>query len=401
VDEKTDAASSLDDALDALLTRGTGGSLQRPVTVPRDWLPPTEWTRLTPRYQVVEDDLGPRIQVEVGAHRIDLDQPVRLEGVAIAKPWGREIWFTGMEARGESRVMTPAGGLPLPDYLALAPRRLCSGAPLVLLKILDPRPDPVIGDLYFEVHERKREVYVVTQVDPAAWPAGAGQIRFGMNQALRGRYRDDAAFRAAYLQAVREYEQVRRAIDGGGLVPPAREAGLRAAMESFTAVRELRVGDVVVVPPWLPHALQHGVRVVEFQTPTYERRIISFAQRVLTQDHWDSDAAVARMSVDPPAEPEFAALAPGVQRIVAFDDFRVWRVTIDPGARFDLPPHPRYLLCMTVEGALTLGDLHLAPEQAAFVPAAALGDPARRQRHARVTNRGAERAVLLIAAPDL
>jgi hypothetical protein len=401
VDGQTDASRSVDDDLDSLLTRGSGQCLEPTLTVPQDWLPPSSWPRLRPRYRVVEDDLGPRIRVESGAHSLHLEEPVRLEGVTIPKPWGREIWLSGMEARGESCVVTPAGRLPLSHYLALAPRRLTSQAPLVLLKILDPRPEPVSGDLYFEVHARKQEVYVVTHLDPVAWPKGAGQIRFGMNQALRGRYQDDAAFRSAYLAAIRAYEQVRRAIDRGEPLPPARETRLREAMESYTAVRELKVGDVVVVPAWLPHSLQHGVRVIEFQTPTYERHIISFAQRVLTQDHWDSEAAVARMSLDPPAEPAFTTVGPDAQRIVNFDDFGVWRVTVHPGGYFDLPAHAPYLLCMTVRGIAGLGNLRLAPEQAAFVPAAALADPARRSQHARVTNRGTEPAVLLIAAPDL
>jgi hypothetical protein len=393
VERTTDAPRSLDDALDYLLTQGDSRCLQPAIVVPRDWLPATEWPCLKPRYRVVEDDHGPGIRVELGDHRLDLAQPVRLAGVTIPKPWGQEIWLTGIEARGESCIVTPAGRLPLSHYLALAPRRLCNQAPLVLLKILDPRPEPVLGDLYFEVHERKQEVYVVTHLHPAAWPRGAGQIRFGMNQALRARYPHDDAFRAAYLQAIRAYEQVRRAIDRGEPVPPAQEATLREAMESYTAVRDLKVGDVVAVPAWQPHALQHGVRVIEFQTPTYERHIISFAQQVLTQDHWDSEAAVARMRLESPTEPEFANVGPGAQRIVAFDDFRVWRVTVDPGEHFDLPTHTDYLICITVQGVASLGDLHLAPEQAAFVPAA--------RRHGRLNNGGAEPAVLLIAAPGL
>ena len=75
-------------------------------------------------------------------------------------------------------------------------------------------------------------------------------------------------------------------------------------MESFTRLLDLRVGDVVRVEPYYPHSLQHGVRVVELQTPTYERFIISFAQQVVTQDHWDSEHAIAHMSLDPAPEPQ-------------------------------------------------------------------------------------------------
>jgi hypothetical protein len=271
----------------------------------------------------------------------------------------------------------------------------------VLLKILDPRPEPVLGDLYFEVHREKQEVYVVTSVDRGAWPDGRGRIRFGMNQALRATYADDAAFRADYLRAVTEYEQLRRASDAGAQVAPASEAAARANMERFTALRTLAPGDVVVVPTWLPHSLQHGVRVVEFQTPTYERYILSFAQRVLTQPHWDTAYAVPRMTLDAPPEPCFEAVAPGVERIVAFADFRVWRVSIAPGAEFDLPGHTDYALCMVVEGLVEIGALTLEAEQAALVPGATLADPARRQALAGVRNPGDVPVTLLVAAPDL
>jgi hypothetical protein len=73
-------------------------------------------------------------------------------------------------------------------------------------------------------------------------------------------------------------------------------------MDDFTWLKPVSVGDVVQVPRLLPHALQHGVRVVEFQTPVYERKILSFGQRVLTQGHWDTEEAVDQMLLRPPAE---------------------------------------------------------------------------------------------------
>ena len=141
---------------------------------------------------------------------------MRLTPVHIAKPWGQEIWYSGIEARGESSVIADNGQrVPLSAYLAAAPNLLTNGYPVLLLKVLDPRPEPVLGDLYFEVHEEKREVYVVTAVDPTAWPDGTGYIRFGMNQALREKFDGDEAFRAAYLETVQRYEAIRRAIDDG------------------------------------------------------------------------------------------------------------------------------------------------------------------------------------------
>lgn len=323
-------------------------------------------------YRFTRDDGTPRIAATVGAQSVPLDRPLRLLPVNVDKPWGREIWFTGMESRGESHVATDAGTLPISSYLALAPQRVCSARPMVLLKLLDPHPQPVIGDLYFEVHERKREVYVVTNVDANAWPDGKGRIRLGMNQKLRAQHGDDAAFRSAYLSAVKDYESVRRAIDDGEIVDGGVEQSKRHAMERFTALRELGVGDVVTVPTWLPHSLQHGVRVAEFQTPNYERYIISFAQRVLTQDHWDTEVAVANMRLDAPALPRPLEITPEIAEIAAFDDFRAWRVNLQPGTECSFPTRLPYAVCMNVIGTTSINDLTIGAEQACLVPAGAL-----------------------------
>ncbi len=299
---------------------------------------------------------------------IDLTQPARLESVDIAKPWGREIWFTGMEARGQSRVLTPGGErVPLSAYLEVDPSATCANQPVLLLKILDPKPEEVMGDLYFEVHEEKREVYIVTAIHGAS----GGAIRFGMDQDKRRQYASDADFRTAYLHAVRAYESVRRRIDERGEDLHAEEQALRHDMNGFTHLRELEVGEVICVPTWTPHALQHGVRVVEFQTQTYERLIVSFAQQVQTQNHWDSERAIARMHLDPPAAPQFEAVQQGIRRIARFEDFNVWRASSDAGP-FTLPPHVPYAVCMAIGGNAQIGPLTLTGEQACFVPRAAL-----------------------------
>ena len=316
------------------------------------------------------------------------DSPVKLVPVSIDKPWGREIWYSGIEERGESRVHTDGGELPLSTYLDAAG----IAAPVILLKVLDPHPEPVRGDLYFEVHEHKREVYVVTAVDRNAWPDGKGRIRFGMSQDMRRQFADDGEFRAAYLAAVREYEGIRRSIDRGDAVPAEDEARKRAAMDAFTSLKSLRPSDVIVVPTWTPHALQHGTRVVEFQTAAYERYIISFAQKVLTQDGWDSERAIARLRLDPPADPAFEEVAPRVDRIASFDDFGVWRAAVEPGRPVELPSQAGYALCMALEGRIDIGGVELGPEEACLVPESGLA------RH-RISTTGAARC--LIAAPGL
>jgi hypothetical protein len=303
--------------------------------------------------------------------------------------------------------------------MAIASRRLGAdpSRELILLKILDPLPDAVFGDLYFELHRQKQEVYVVTRVDPQAWPDGAGGIRFGFNRALRDRYANDQKFLEDYLNAVRAYRLVRREIDALvdtlrgrdniGLNDPVPadtlrhwlndvpvelqmcERERREAMENFTGLLPLRGGDVIKVPCGVPHSLQHGVRTVEFQTPVYERLILSFAQKVLTQADWDIDAAAALMQMDPPPVPPWEITAEGEgwleERIVEFDDFEVRRVTLQPGARRQLAAPAHYGLFMVIGGELRLDGESLEADQAVLLPASWRGGPieneARQPRH--------------------
>ena len=317
---------------------------------------------------------------------IALDAPANLIPVIIPKPWGRELWYSGIEARGQSGIGSEDTNIPLPWLLALAGDTLLGGdgQSINLLKILDPLPEPVYGDLYLELHEEKREVYVVTHVDKTAWPEGVGAIRYGFDTQVQAEYPDDASFRRAFRASTGAYEQVRREIDsaissglGSEALPlelQSREAALRQAMNRFTQLKPLVVGDVVKVPCLLPHSLQHGVRTVEFQTPVYERKILSFAQEVLTQQHWDTEAAVALMTTTPPVDSESVVLedSPGLCRelIVEFDDFSVERVTLAPGVQWPMATEGRYALAMTVNSVLLAGE-PLAAENAVLIPAGA------------------------------
>lgn len=332
-------------------------------------------------------------------------QPLRLRPVAIPKPWGQEIWYTGIEERGLSLVTDGVSSVPLPWVLSVMPDRLVAGHErrINLLKILDPLPEEVFGDLYFELHEEKREVYVVTHVDEQAWQDGVGSIRFGFDEKVVAGYETEQAFRKDYLLAVRKYESVRREIDalldqyrlaeGVDLNAPvsaiqlkawlarvpealqSREVELRKAMNHFTSLLPLRVGDVVKVPLHTPHALQHGVRTVEFQTPVYERQILSFAQKVLTQSHWDSEKGVEIMSLERPVLSGLPVLAESsgyrLEEVVSFDDFRVERLTIQAGseAEFSLPDTGNYALLMSVEGEVQVGEQLLGAEEAMLIPA--------------------------------
>ncbi|WP_183409219.1 hypothetical protein [Litorivivens lipolytica] len=343
---------------------------------------------------------------------------IALDPVHIPKPWGGEIWYTGMEDRGLAGAGHAGRSVPLPWVLSALPDQLVAGRErgIVLLKILAPRPEEVFGDLYFELHEEKREVYVVTAVDESAWPDGTGAIRFGFDPAVRAQYDSDSEFRSAFASAVADYEAVRRKIDeeldrraeteGRAAdreawladLPAeltAEEKSQRDAMNRFTALKPLRVGDVVKVPTLTPHSLQHGVRTVEFQTPVYERLIVAFAQKVLTQKHWDTAKAIELMNLEPEPEAPFEVLVESegvcVERIVDFPDFEVQRYTVAPGYTVSIPSPSDYAVLMQVQGELPLGVCPLQAEQAVLLP--------QNWRGLEIEHKGAKPLIFLVALP--
>lgn len=340
-----------------------------------------------------------------------MSDPWWLVPTHIPKPWGQEIWYTGIEARGQAEVMGAGGNIPLSWLLELMSERVgLNGSQPILLKVLDPLPDDVYGDLYFELHEEKQEVYVVTHVDQSAWPAGVGAIKLGFSADTRESYQTDQEFKQAYLVAVKAYEQVRRLVDakldekkaaaGIHLEHPVanhqmtkwikelsqitenkellnREISLREAMDSFTAKHPLVVGDVVTVPKLVPHALQHGVRVVEFQTPVYERKILSFGQKVLTQPHWDTEAALSLIDLNfaQLQQPETLSFDSHmkVERIVNFDDFEVRRIRLDGSCTLS---GEEYSILIVVQGDMVINAAEpriVIAGQALLIPKSATG----------------------------
>jgi hypothetical protein len=141
--------------------------------------------------------------------------------------------------------------------------------------------------------------------------------------------------------------------------------------------------------------LQHGVRTVEVQTPVYERLILSFAQKVLTQADWDTDTAAALLCMDPPAVAPWPIAAQGdgwrEEQIVEFDDFAVHRVAIEPAARYRIGTSEQYRLLMAVGEGLQLDRAALAADAALLLPAD--------WRGGEVINRSPQPAYLLLATP--
>lgn len=346
-----------------------------------------------------------------------LGEPMALVPLALPRPWGREIRYTDVEAIGQAAVKVGGSRVPLHWLLALAPRRLAAGRQrhLIPFRQLQPWSHEPLGDLYFEVHERRSEVYLVTGVDEAVWPGAKAAMRFGLNPQKRARYGDDRRFKADYLKAVRSYEQVRRAIDqrlerwgqAQGLdssvplrpaqydealaqvEPPllAKELERRQVMDSFCALRSVGEGDVIRVPPGTPHSLLRGVDVIELQTSQQERQILSCNHKVMNQKPWDTEQALGHLSMDTPAQhpPKSWQVTPGIQleRLAQVPGFSVFRLRLHAGESVSLKRiqsfatqnsalHDYALLSPLVgqvhyghspQSPLLGGDVHLVPAQ--------------------------------------
>ena len=262
--------------------------------------------------------------------------PSALQPVTVAKPWGREVWYSGVEARGESGVCTTAGVEPLSQYLVERGRT----KPVILLKALQA----TAGNLYLEVHERKSEVYVVDWID------GRGRMLLGPRPDVLARM-GEAAFRAAVRQAAAKAEAGETVIE---------------AVQSFMNPVELRPGDVVTIPPRVPHSLLEGVRVIEFQTPVFERKILAASQPVVTQQGWDIDAAVAVMDLS--VQPTVGSPQPGGISVIArTPDFTITRHTLANRKAFGVAP---WSVGWVVRGTLRCRELRFHARTAFLAPAA-------------------------------
>jgi hypothetical protein len=340
---------------------------------------------------------------------ITLDAAWRLETVIIPKPWGAEVWYTGMEDRGVCCVE----GTPLPWLLSLldfgldehAESSLKNGP--ILLKILDPYPDPNTGDLYFELHEKKTEVYIVTSIDHNVWPDGIGQIRYGFNQEKIDKYNTVGEFKSDYLASVEAYKETRDKIDSmlnddsnHSLLPDdlhLNEQSLKKEMYSFTNLKSLHLGDVIHVQPYFPHSLQHGVRVIEFQTAHYERYILSFTQKVLTQDHWDTSQALTLAETKLPHDQPLTIIENSqgmcLERIADFEQFSTYRLSLEPEGRYEMKCS-QYMLAIGIKGTSSIKNswseiAPLAPEESVLIQAGEIS-----------ISTDSDKSVLLIAMPN-
>tara|TARA_Y100001970_G_scaffold290197_1_gene422975 strand:+ start:2490 stop:3779 length:1290 start_codon:yes stop_codon:yes gene_type:complete len=320
-----------------------------------------------------------------------LGKPLPLEPVTIEKPWGKEIWFSAIEERGVSK----AGGVPINFLVDIFGDQMGCSHPPILLKILAPNPQPGLGELYFELHEKKTEVYIVTEVNKTSWPEGKGGIRMGFDKAKISEFESQEKFLEEYSSSVESYRECRNIIDskideikntmGFGkdqiLNPTAyqallskldqsliqKEKTLREQMNEYTKLHEIGIGDSIKVKPLVPHSLQHGVRVVEFQTPHYERYILSFGQKVVTQDHWDTREGLKKAKIQS-VEIEEPKRIDKYQDILAeFDEFKVVRISLPAGGSYEIKPDS-YCLIMGISGTTEFKGYSICTEDAFFVP---------------------------------
>lgn len=341
-------------------------------------------------------------------------QAFSLKTVCIPKPWGFEEWYTGVEKRGIVEIRTAEGATELPYALALFRQAYLKNHPeqLILLKTLNPVAEEVLGDLYLEMHEQKWEVYIVIEIDHQAWPSGEGIIKAGLHAEKVREYqkRHGEQWAKPYLQdfenQILAYQKIRRTIDqqldkmrktqaialNTPLSPEQtqtfletipreqqkEEKRLRDQLYRFVGDLKVSVGDIIAFPTHQMHSLQHGIRVIEFQTPHYERLIVMFGQKVLTQDHWDTTQALAVMKPEVYFPPQLEELEKTktrkVERFVEFPDFSADRITIAAQSEYSDQTGEGYHLLIGVTGE---GTLHssaietplLQPKEGWFLPA--------------------------------
>ena len=85
--------------------QATGEPMETSVRFPRPWRREPDHADLPVRYRCEGDTAAPALIASIEGVEVSLDDPARLEPVVIDKPWGREIWYSGIEARGESRIV--------------------------------------------------------------------------------------------------------------------------------------------------------------------------------------------------------------------------------------------------------------------------------------------------------
>ena len=127
------------------------------------------------------------------------------------------------------------------------------------------------------------------------------------------------------------------------------------------------------------HSLQHGIKVIEFQTPHYERLIVMFTQKVLTQNHWDTEEALKKMLPEVYEQPQLEILQKSsgllVERFVDFPQFTADRICLEQNNRCENDLDGKYQLLIIISGQATIFPENSRPlilnlEESLFLPVA-------------------------------
>ena len=322
---------------------------------------------------------------------VDSKEPLQLKVLKIPKPWGYEGWYTGVEKRGVVNVIDKYGKTELPYALNLFKKEMLAdnSESLILLKTLNPVAKKAIGDLYYELHEKKWEVYVVTEIDKTAWPSGTGIIKAGLHpdkiEEYKNKYGNNwkEILLREFKSAVFEYEKTRRQIDDSQERVPKKllekEAKLGEIASGFVGDLPVKVGDIISFPVFQIHSLRHGIKVVEFQTPHYERLILMFAQKVVTQNHWDTEVAISKMETKVYHPPKLVCIHNSeylnVERFTDFPQFNFDRICLAPNNSYEDQLDGRYQLLIIINGRAAVvtqsgNSIKIMKEESLFLPVA-------------------------------
>ena len=97
---------------------------------------------------------------------INLNTPFELSPIDIEKPWGKEVWYTGIEERGISKIGQNSF-YRISTLIKVFGKNFLetSSSQPILLKILAPNSSKKYGNLYYELHTEKQEVYIVSNIN--------------------------------------------------------------------------------------------------------------------------------------------------------------------------------------------------------------------------------------------
>ena len=129
---------------------------------------------------------------------------------------------------------------------------------------------------------------------------------------------------------------------------------MRDKASGFVGDLPVKVGDIISFPVFQIHSLRHGIKVIEFQTPHYERLILMFAQKVLTQNHWDTEDAISKMGTEVYHPPKLDCIHNSkyliVERFTDFPQFNFDRISLEPKNTYEIQLDGRYQLLIIISG---------------------------------------------------